>query len=438
MQIPPSDEAAERALLGSALLDNSCLPCIQAISTSSDFYNDRHRIIFECMLALRERSIPIDAVTLGREIERRGEMKRIGGAMAISGLTDVVATIANVEHYAEIVRDLSQRREMIAVSREIIDAGHRQEIDTSDYLSASRSKVLAIVDHMSERFDAIPVRETIGDAYEEALKQARPERLVETGIGPIDRQFGGLWPQLLSVVASRPSIGKSCLAVNIATNAALAGKKVLIVSLEDPRRFVEWRILARLGHVALDRIVQRSLSKQDKDKLTGAKEIVSGLSLWIKDTGVMTSEQIRRLAFSHVDKLDLDLIVIDHLGHIRDNGNNLYEATSKAVRTIANIPKEINIPVLLLHQLNRAVEYRDTKEPKIADLRQSGEVEQLARVVWLLHRPAYYYPEREDPNEMALIVAKNSHGKTGKVKLSIDLPHMDVARESKINQMENY
>ncbi|MCP4606342.1 MAG: AAA family ATPase [Proteobacteria bacterium] len=438
MQTPPNDEKAERAVLGSVLLDNACLPSIQSVLAATDFYHERHQIIFGSMVALHEQATPIDAVTLGREIESHQELKRIGGAAYLSSITDDVATCANVEHYAGIVCDLSQRRRMITVGREIIDGGYRQEIDTTDYLSESRSRVLTVADSMSEQFGALPVSETIGDAHEEALRQTEPEGLVRTGIGPLDREFGGLWPGLLTVLASRPAMGKSCMAVNISVNAALANKKVLLISLEDTRRFVQWRMMSRLGEVALDRIVNRKLSHEHTQRLDRARKIISCLSLWIEDSGEMSSEQIRRLTLSHVDKLGLDLVVIDHLGHVREKGKDLYESTSRAARTLASIPKEAGIPVMLLHQLSRAPLQRDNKEPQLTDLRQSGEVEQLARVVWLLHRPAYYHPQGADPNEMALIVAKNSHGKTGKVRLHCDMAHMHINDKSNNNQTEVY
>ncbi len=435
MQTPPNDEKAERAVLGAILLDNGCLSSIQGRLTGADFYHGQHRIIFNNMVALHEQATPIDAVTLGREIESHHELKRIGGATYLSNITDDVATAANVDHYAAIVRDLSQRRRMISIGREIIEGGYRQEIDTAGYLSESRAKVLNVADHMNGDSSALPVCETIGEAHEEAIRETEPEGLVRTGIDTIDREFGGLWPGLLTVLASRPSIGKSMLAVNIAVNAALANKKVLLISLEDTRRFVQWRMLARLGGVALDRIVKRELSGGDAQRLEKARKMIACLSLWIEDNGDMSSDRIRRMALSHIDKLDLDLVVIDHLGHIHEKGTNLYESTSRAARTIANIPKERNIPVLLLHQLNRASLQRDDKKPILSDLRQSGEVEQLARVVWLLHRPAYYYPETADPNEMALFIAKNSHGKTGTVRLNCDMPHMHITGQ---NNQEAY
>ncbi len=438
MQIPPNDEKAERAVLGSLILDNDCVPCVHGILSGLDFYHGRHRIIFECIIALHEQAAPIDEIMLGRELERREEMKLIGGRDYIADIVNDVVTSANVEHYAGLVHDLSQRRGMITVGREIADGGYRQEIDTAGYLSESRSRVLAMADQSNGICGALPIHETINEAHEEALRQTEPEGLVRTGIGPIDREFGGLWPGLLTVLASRPSMGKSMLAVNIAVNAALANKKVLLVSLEDTRRFVQWRMMARLGEVALDRIVKRELSSKDTQNLEKARKMIACLSLWIDDNGDMSSEQIRRLALSHVDKLDLDLVVIDHLGHVHEKGKDLYESTTRAVRTIANIPKERDIPVLLLHQLNRASLHRENREPRLNDLRQSGEVEQLARVVWLLHRPAYYETKGADPNEMALIVAKNSHGKTGRVKLHCDMARMYVNGESDIDRMGDY
>jgi len=302
--------------------------------------------------------------------------------------------------------------------------------ETDEFFAQVRRDVLAVVDGTEGSTGAISTADSVDGALDEINSEGEPKRLVKTGIGTLDREFGGLWPGLLTVMASRPSMGKSCTAVNIATNAALAGKRVLLVSLEDSRRFVLFRILSRLASVPLDRIVNRRLSDEERGRLAAQRDIVSCLPLHIDETPAMTAEQVRRLAMAHQDRHGLDLLVIDHLGHIRDKGRDLYESTTAAARTIAALPKELGIPVLLLSQLNRQNLQRTDKIPNLGDLRQTGELEQLARVVWLLHRP-HYYSSSADPHELSLLVAKNSHGRTGALRLQVDLEHMFIGDQQK-------
>ncbi|MCP4712337.1 MAG: hypothetical protein GY869_27260, partial [Planctomycetes bacterium] len=216
------------------------------------------------------------------------------------------------------------------------------------------------------------------------------------------------------------------LGINIAANAALANKRVLLITLEDTRLFVQWRLLSRFGEIPLENLVKRQLTPIDVQNIEKAEKIIRCFRLWIVDTSAVSSEQIRYMCSSYVDKYNLDLIIIDHLGQINEPGANLYESTTSAARNIAQIPKDLNVPVLLLHQLNREVEKRPDKLPILSDLRQSGEIEQLARVVWLLHRPSYYDKNAIDKREMLLNVAKNSHGPTGKTKLDADLKYMFI------------
>lgn len=426
-RIPPYDRAAEAACLGAILLNNEAFGVVSSILRPEQFYVESHRRIYEAIVDLAREGAPIDSVTLGTQLMDKGDLEKIGGAVVLSSLTDAVATAANVDHYAETVRDHAAVRAVIYAAQEIVATGFSGGMESvPSYLSTARSAMIkasaALVGSGGPRTVEGDVRQIVKD-----IELGVPLKgLVQTGIENIDKLTGGLHPGLLYVIGARPAMGKSCFVLNVATNAALAGKRVLYITLEDVIYLVTLRLLARFSDIDLDDLVLRQIKEAEWPNLIHAANKVSNFSLWLEDAPALTGDRIRQIAAMHQNSKGLDLLVVDHLGEISPEGkpSSLTEETEAAAKAMRDIAKELGIPVLLAVQLNRGVENRNDKRPTLADLRQSGAIEQIARCVWFLYRRGYYVQDCEDDPDTQLIVAKANHGKIGTIKLWSDLSRM--------------
>lgn len=426
-RIPPYDKQAEAACLGAVLLNNDALSIIRNIITGAeDFYVEANRRIFQAMLRLISTGSAIDHVTLGHALTEAGDLKKIGGAMALDGLTESVATIANVDHYARITRDHAAARRMIYAAQQIVADGFSSSFENvRDYLAESR-KAVTTASAIDGGDGPVKVGNDLPAIFDELESGKMPAGLVRTGIGTVDDLTGGLWPGLLHVCGARPGMGKSALCLNIGTNAALAGRPTLYVPTEDARRYVVLRELARFSDVDLNDLMLRSVHADDWSKLVKGANQISNLPLWIDDTPGLSSERIAQVAALHKQVHGLDLLIVDHLGELCDKGDNQTNIIENAAKGLRDIAKELDIPVLLATQLNREVERRQDKRPTLHDLRQSGAIEQIARVVWFMYRRGYYRQGCEDDPDTQLIVAKATHGKTGTIRLWSDLSRMFI------------
>ena len=421
--IPPHDERAERTVLGAILLNADVVPLVSAILEPEDFYTSRHSVIFEAACRLWETQAPIDAVSIMGWLRSHGKDYLIQDVTIFSSLIDEVSTTASVEYHAQGVQGLSQRRKMIKACQETIDQGTANREHSRRFLQDARERILA-VDERKET-DLTHVKDLVGPIIGELSDGKDVAGLIPTGFAAIDSKSGGLWPGLLTVVAGRPSMGKSMFALNIATNAAFRNKKVSLFTFEDTAKFVLYRICARLANVDSERIMQRRLNPDEMAEINNRMDIVSSLPIYINDQPAMTADDIRRICVSAKQRHGVDLVIIDHLGHVRDKTRELHAEATWAARKIAELPKLLDCPVLLCSQLNRQNLQRSDNRPNLGDLRQTGELEQLARVVWLMHRPGYYDDDK-NPADLEVIIAKSSHGPTGSVWLDADLAHMYI------------
>lgn len=437
MKIIPNDLISERAVLGSILVNESVLDEVKALIDADDFFDMRNRLIFEAMISLAENKTPIEPITLNAHFEGSGKTEKIGGIQFLSSLMDETVVSVHAEHYAKIVKAFSLRRKMILQAQEIAALGFDLgDTEVNDYLLDAYQRVEGVLSGRPSKANAELIKNTIDEAYREAISGEERKGLVKTGIGILDHKIGGIWPGLLTILASRPSMGKSMFGIaNIAVNVGLSGKKVLLFSPEDTRQFVQWRILSRLSRVPLEHIVQGRLSVEEKQLLQSKRLLVDALSLWIEDSSAVTADEIRKITIEKQTKHGLDLLIIDHLGHLVEKGKDYYEKITTATRKITQIAKDLNIAVLCLHQLNRATLSHKNNIPDLGDLRQSGEIEQLARVVWFVHRP-HYYDDMKDKNEFGLKIAKNSHGRTEFLKLYCDMPTMFVSDTGSAKETE--
>jgi replicative DNA helicase len=427
-KIIPNNGVAERAVLGSILLDEARISEVRAIISGEDFFNQANREIFCAMILLSNAGIPIEIVTIQAELSQSGKLEQAGGIIYLSQLISDIVTSVNAEHYARIVKDFSLRRNMILTAQEISAHGYELgETSVSDYLVDSYAQVERVLTGRPSTAIATLIKDTIDEAHREAITDEDRKGLVPTGIGRIDRLVGGIWPGLMTVLASRPAMGKSMLAVaNIAVNVGLSGRKVLLFSPEDTRRFVQWRILARLARIPLHHIVHGGLTVEEKAAINAQLPIAGSLPLWIEDRSAVSADEIRTVAVDRKAKSGLDLLIIDHMGHLRERGKDLYEKMTIVGQKVAQIAKDLDIAVLALHQLSRETLKHKDSIPELGDLRNSGEIEQLARVVWFVHRPAYY-DNTKDVHDFGLKIAKNSHGQTDFVQLYCDMPTMFVS-----------
>ena len=422
---PPCDMDAERYVLGCTLRKGELFATAAARLTTADFYNSQHRIVWQAMVALLAAGVEIDVVSVGHHLRNANALEAVGGAVYLSELLDNAVTTVHLKRYIETVKGLARRRAAIQAARQLIEEAHNTDTDTDTMLAAGQALIANATADIS-RGGPEPLANLVGPAHEEALRPLDKSDSVKTGIGRLDTILGGLWPGILTVLAARTSMGKSCLALNIAVNAGLAGRQVLLFSMEDTKKIVIWRIFARLGNVPMDAIMGRRIDEERGKRLDGAREIVGCLPVHVDDRNALSPEQVRYTATAHRSRHGLDLLIVDLLGGLRTSGRSLYEQTTAAVQEIAAIPRELGCACLLVHQLNREVDATTHKIPSLSHLRQSGE--HTARVVIFLMRPAYYreaYPDAND-HDLQCYIAKNSHGPTGKIDLWCDMPTMTI------------
>jgi replicative DNA helicase len=430
-RIPPYNLEAENAILGIVLLDNRSLLAIKGESVTADtFYVEANRRIFQAMIDLDLKGEPIDHLTLSNKLEEKGDLQNVGGTIGLGKLTNNVATVKNVAHYATIVKNASARRNMIYTAQQVVAEGFANDQDTQEFLSKSRSEVTQAANSLINK-SAGPklIDDDLVEIYEEIAEKKTPEGLIKTGLGTIDNVTGGLWPGLMYVIAGRPGMGKSAFILNIGNNVAMRGQKVLYITLEDVRKLVVYRMLARYADIDLDRLMLRNVNSQEEYTriLEAMNKMGNKKPFWVEDASALTSEQIAQIAANHKEIHGLDLLIIDHLGEIGDKGESKTVITTDAARNFRDIGKDLHIPVILASQLNRQVEQRNDKRPMLSDLRQSGEIEACARAVWLLYRDGYYLGEAgNERRDMEVIIAKSNHGRLGMVKHYARLKNMYI------------
>lgn len=436
VRIPPYNADAERAVLGAILLDNQCLAVAAAIAQPEDFYCLPHRVIFETMLEVRRAGQAVDAVTVGNALIGHGRLEQVGGAAVFVQLTDAIATTTNVEHYARIVKGHAAVRAVIAAATGIAARGYSDVGELDEYLADARSQMIA-ASAVHVQGGPRPIGEGLYDLVKEASSGKPPEGMLATHFRTVDEVSGGLWSGLLHVVGGRPKMGKSTLLLNMALNMALAGRRVLYVTLEDTVLFQRRRALARLANLNLMDIALNRVRRTEVHRLLRAAEQLAALPVKLDDSP-MDANQIGHKATVEYNGGGLDLLIVDHLSYVKTahgQDGKEYDTVSANTRSFALLAKALNIPVVLAVQLSRKVEERPNKRPMLSDLRGSGHIEQDARVIWFVYRDEVYNPTAtETPGVMELIMAKCSHGPEGIVQLACDMPTMwvhdrDVPRE---------
>jgi replicative DNA helicase len=440
-KVPPQDIDAEKSLLGAVLIDEEMLADISEHVTSKDFYEKRHSLIYAAMMRLYEKHKPVDLLTLTDELKRKKELDTVGGSAYLTELTNYVPTAAHAEAYAELVAQKAVRRRLIKASSEISELSYDEDSSTEELLGKAEAELFSVSDQ-SLKQDLVSIESILTESFdrmEELHRNKGALRGVRTGYKDLDNMTAGLQRSDLIILAARPAMGKTTLVTNLAYNVATIAKQpVLFFSLEMSKEQLVDRMLADASGVDAWNIRTGNLSDDDFSKLSEAMGELAEAPIYIDDTPGLSVLEMRTKARRATHEQPLGLIIIDYLqlmqGSGRDGGNRVQEV-SEISRGLKLIARELNVPVIALSQLSRSVESRSPQIPQLADLRESGSIEQDADIVMFIYREAYYNPETERENITDLIIAKHRNGPTGKIELyfhperlrfmSLDRKHTD-------------
>lgn len=424
-RIPPQNLEAEQSILGGILLDNQGLNAVLELLSAREFYSDAHRRIFEAILNLSDRSEPIDLITLSNILKDQKQLDKVGGAAYLAGLVDNVPSAANIAHYAKIVKEKAILRGLISTATEILAKTYEAGADVETVLDEAEHAIFEISENKI-RPAFFPIKDIIKDSFRtiEDL-YARKELVtgVPTGFDKVDDLTSGLQNADLIIIAGRPSMGKTAFALNIAqyvsTQRAIP---VCLFSLEMAKEQIAMRMLASLAKVDSQRIRKGFLGETDWPKLTTAAGSLSEAPLFIDDTAAISvlemKAKARRLKAEH----GLGLVIIDYLQLMRSGNrkDSREQEISEISRSLKALAKELNVPVIALSQLNRQVEARTNRRPQMADLRESGAIEQDADVIAFIYRDEVYNKAEDNPEKgiAEVIIAKQRNGPIGMAKLA--------------------
>lgn len=422
-KIPPQNIDAEMSLIGAVLIDEEKLADVTEFVTAKDFYDKRHATIYGAMVRLYERHKPVDLLTLTDELKKKDELEMIGGTAYLSELTNYVPTAAHAEAYAEMVSTKAIRRRLIKASTEISQLGFDEEYDVQELLGKAEQELFSVSDQ-SLKQDLTSIESILTDSFdrmEELHRNKGALRGVRTGYRDLDNMTAGLQRSDLIILAARPAMGKTTLVTNLAYNVATANKQsVLFFSLEMSKEQLVDRMLADASGVDAWNIRTGNLSDDDFSKLSEAMGEMAEAPIFIDDKPGLSVLEMRTKARRAAHDGPLGLIIVDYLqlmqGSSKTEGNRVQEV-SEISRGLKLIAREMNVPVIALSQLSRSVESRSPQIPQLADLRESGSIEQDADIVMFIYREAYYNPETERENVTDLIIAKHRNGPVGKVEL---------------------
>lgn len=427
-KLPPQNTEAEASLLGAILIDSDAIVKVADIVTTADFYDERHARIYEAAVQLYEKHSPIDVLTLSDQLKASGFLDTVGGSAYLTELTNFVPTAAHSEEYARIVAEKAMRRRLIKASQEIVGLGYDEAKNLQELIETAESRLFDVSQrHIKQDVSSL---ETIlsesFDRLDELHKDKGKIRGVPTGFKDLDNVLAGLQRSDLCILAARPSMGKTALALNIAHNVALqAGLPVLIFSLEMSKEQLVDRMLAMESGVDAWALRTGNLSDDDFEKIGHAMGTLSEAQIYIDDSPGISVSDLRTKARREAHQRPLGLIIVDYLqlmsGSSRFGGEvNRVQEISEISRGLKGIARELNLPLLALSQLSRSVESRSPQIPQLSDLRESGSIEQDADVVAFMYREEYYNPQTERHNITDILIKKHRNGPTDNVELYFD------------------
>ncbi len=422
--LPPQNLDAEMAVLGSMLLDENAIG--EAIETlgGSFFYKDSHRKIYEVVVSLFNNNKAVDLITLTDELKRTGQLDAIGGVSYLTELANSVPSAANINHYAEIVKEKGTLRSLINSATKIIHSCHQHEGNVSELVDQAEKLIFEVSDNRSHTSFS-PLKEIIKDSIETIDRLYRNKAHVTgipTGFVDFDMKTAGLQPSDLIIVAGRPSMGKSALALSIAEYAGVVAKMpVALFSLEMSKEQLVQRMLCSHARVDANKVRTGYLSTSDWPRLTAAAGKLSEAPIFIDDTAAISVMELRAKARRLKSSQDIKLILVDYLQLMRGSGSSMesrQQEISDISRSLKALARELNVAVIGISQLSRSVENREGHRPQLSDLRESGAIEQDADLVVLILREEYYTPTPENEGIAEIIIAKQRNGPVGSFKLT--------------------
>ncbi|MGQ0801925.1 MAG: replicative DNA helicase [Pseudomarimonas sp.] len=426
LRIPPHSIDAEQAVLGGLMLSREAWDKVADKLREEDFYRRDHQLIFRAIGTLSEKSQPSDAVTLGEWFEAQGLSEQVGGAGYVIELASTTPSAANIIAYADIVREKSILRQLIDVGTQIANDGFQPEGRASrDVLESAEQAVFRIAEAgMRGRKGFVGMKAALRDTFRILQERYDAKGVVtglETGFTEFDERTAGLQPSDLIILAARPAMGKTALALNIAQFSAIKTKKaVAVFSMEMSSSQLAFRLISSLGRINQQRLRTGQLEDEDWSRVSSSISLLNEAKIFIDDTPALSPTELRSRARRLAREHDLGLIVIDYLQLMQVPGSKENRATeiSEISRSLKALAKELNVPVIALSQLNRSLESRTDKRPVMADLRESGAIEQDADLIVFIYRDEYYHPDSADKGLAEIIIGKHRNGPTGMLKLA--------------------
>jgi len=420
---PPQNISAEQAALGSMLLQEEAILHSIDILKPEDFYQKSHQIIFQCILDLFEKSRGVDLVTLTEELNRKNLLEKIGGVTYLTNLINSVPTAANIEYYSKIIEEKSILRHLINNTTKIISMAYEEKEDAKILLDKAEHLVFEISDR-NIRQSFVPIKEIIQDSYEKIEDLYHREEFitgVPSGYEELDDITTGFQPSELIVVAGRPGMGKTAFCMNIAQYVSIYKNiPVAIFSLEMSKSQLVQRMLCSEARLDSHKLRKGRLVEADWAPLSMAAGRLSSSSIFIDDTAGISCLEIRAKARRLKAQCNLGLVIVDYLQLMQTAGRieNRQQEISEISRSLKSLARELNVPVVAVSQLSRAVEQRIERRPRLSDLRESGAIEQDADLVIFIYREEYYRPKTEKKGIAEIIISKQRNGPTGKVELT--------------------
>jgi replicative DNA helicase len=426
-RLPPQNIEAEEAVLGALLIDSDAIIRVSTILKPDDFYREKNGWIYSATLALHERHEPIDFLTLCDELERKGQLDQVGGPAYLTGLINAEPTSIHIEHYATIVQRAAIRRRLIEAAGQIAALAYREEDDLDEVVDRAEQVVFAVSSERLSR-SVVPLRSAVSDYYDrvEHLNKHKGQMIgLPTGYARLDEILGGMQRSDMLVLAARPSMGKTSLALNIAHTAAKKfGLRVLVFSLEMSSEQVIERLTSAEAAIDSQHLRRGEIADDEWGRFMKATACLSELPFFINDTPAISVLEMRTKARRLHAEVGLDLIIVDYLQLMHGEGRheNRQQEVSAISRGIKALARELDIPILALSQLSRGVEARSDKRPLLSDLRESGSIEQDADVVLFIYRDEVYDENTERRGIADILIAKHRHGPVGTVPLLFRKP----------------
>jgi replicative DNA helicase len=430
LKLPPQNIDAEKSVLGALMLDKDAIIRVANLIRLGDFYKDIHNLIYETMLDLYEKREPIDVLSLSNRLEEKGQLDAIGGSSYLATLVNTVPSSSNVSHYAKVVQKKSTLRKLIETASEIVELGYHEEEDVDKLLDEAEQKLFAVSQKYIKQ-DFVPIRSILEAAFnriDELHKGDHQLRGIPTGYTDLNNILAGFQKSDLVILAARPSIGKTTLALDFARKIAVKEKVPIgIFSLEMSSDQLIDRMLAAESGVDLWRLRTGRLKTGEGDddfqRIGEAMGVLSEAPIFIDDAGSANIMEIRTMARRLQMEHNVGLIIIDYLQLMEgrsSGGDNRVNEISEISRSLKQLARELNVPVIALSQLSRAVESRSPQIPKLSDLRESGSIEQDADIVMFLYREDREKPDTPNKNIVEVHIAKHRNGPVGKMSLYFD------------------